>query len=440
MIHIYTSVLTARVEYAFQLIFGTILNEEIIFHSDEETFSEAKGMKINYSANPDLDGFFLKPASLLCETQLLEQHLVVVDWEETKGFFPTEGSRIPFDIFAASFFLVTRYEEYLPGKRDHHQRFVDEEGFLVRNGLNEKPVVNIWAQKLARLIEKEYPEFRFQRSNFSYCPTIDIDNAFAFQHKGILRPFLAIIKDVVGQRWNLLGKRLKVYFHSEKDPYNNYGFLSGLFHQYSFKPTYFFLLNSNGKNDRSLSFRNLSFRKLIKETSKEGDVGIHPSYASNRNKKQLKKEIGRLHSILGIEVKFSRQHFLKMQFPDTYRNLQEFGISDDYTMGYPGHIGFRAGIATPYFFFDLLKNKTTNLCVHPFQVMDVTLANYLKMQPDDALAKIEMLLHETANVGGTFVSLWHNESLSEEGQWKGWKKVYSEMSRMAYNLTNDRKI
>jgi hypothetical protein len=437
MIHIFTSKITPRVEFAFQLIFKIILNEEVDFHSNELAFSEIDGIKLNYSNNMNLDGLSIKPVSLLFETDIREQKLVFSDWEETNGPFKIDQSIVPFDVFAASFFFATRYEEYLPSPLDKHDRFLPENSILTQKSLLEKPIINIWANKLADIIENNHPEFRFNRSKFEYCPTIDIDNAWAYQHKGVFRTILSTLKDVAKRDWHGLGNRYSVFLRHKKDPFDNYDFLLDLFEEYQMQPKFFFLLNYKGKEDKSISYKNIHFRNLIRTISDRYTVGIHPSYASNKKDDQLKKEINRLQTIITKPVELSRQHFLKLNFPSTYARLIGQGIVADYTLGYASLLGFRAGIATPYPFFDLQENRTTNLTLYPFQVMDVTLAQYQKLSPEEAISTIKKLMAETHQVGGLFVSLWHNESLSNEGNWKGWRKVYTEMTQLAAELIHE---
>ena len=103
------------------------------------------------------------------------------------------------------------------------------------------------------------------------------------------------------------------------------------------------------------------------------------------------------------------------------------GIEEDYTMGYPDHLGFRAGTSYPHRFFDLKENRITNLTIHPFVVMDVTLKNYLGLTPQQAVHEIRRIIDVVQKVNGTFIMIWHNESLSEKGEWKGWKRVFEEM-------------
>lgn len=149
----------------------------------------------------------------------------------------------------------------------------------------------------------------------------------------------------------------------------------------------------------------------------------------------FEKEKDRLEDIIDRPVTQSRQHYLKLRFPKTYQNLLKLGIANDYTMGFASLAGFRAGTCTPFPFFDLSKNQCTELMIFPFQVMDVTLKNYMHLNPEKASQLIEELMLEVKKVDGTFISLWHNESLKESGQWAGWRKVFEKIQEMGLKYT-----
>jgi hypothetical protein len=102
------------------------------------------------------------------------------------------------------------------------------------------------------------------------------------------------------------------------------------------------------------------------------------------------------------------------------------GLTDDYTMGFASEIGFRAGICDSFYFYDLDLEAETKLRVHPFQVMDASLRYYMKVHVDDAINKIKPIIDEIKKVDGTFMSLWHNESLSNVSPWEGWRNVYEQ--------------
>jgi hypothetical protein len=154
------------------------------------------------------------------------------------------------------------------------------------------------------------------------------------------------------------------------------------------------------------------------------EIGIHPSFKSNSYEFYLHNEIERLESIIKKRVHLSRQHFLILKFPYTYQTLIGQEISDDYTMGFADVIGFRAGTARPFKWFDLTKNEITNLTVHPFVFMDGTLNDYMKLTPDQAIKQIDLLYQEVKEYGGEFSFIWHNETIGEYGIWKDWSKVF----------------
>jgi hypothetical protein len=120
-----------------------------------------------------------------------------------------------------------------------------------------------------------------------------------------------------------------------------------------------------------------------------------------------------------------------LKLPETYRRLIELDITDDYTMGYAYRVGFRASICTPFYFYDLDNEQITGLKIHPFAVMDATLKYYMKVQPEQAMSYISPLIKEVKKVNGDFISLWHNESLSENKIWAGWKNIYEQMAEEA---------
>jgi hypothetical protein len=107
--------------------------------------------------------------------------------------------------------------------------------------------------------------------------------------------------------------------------------------------------------------------------------GGNPSFLFSEREKNLITEIQRLETITGEKVKRSRQHFLKLTLPETYRRLIGAGIEEDFSMGYASHPGFRAGTCTPFFFYDLPREQPTTLKVVPFQMMDVMLRDYLQL-------------------------------------------------------------
>jgi len=215
------------------------------------------------------------------------------------------------------------------------------------------------------------------------------------------------------------------------DPYHTYELMHDLHKRYKINVIYFFLLGEYGENDKNVSVDNRNFQSLIQSLADYADAGIHPSYGSNIKDGRLQKEVQLLTKILKREVTKSRQHFLKIRLPDTYRKLISVDIKEDFTMGYAGNIGFRAGICSSFYFYDLDQEVQTPLLIHPFAVMDATFRYYLKVNPEQVIDLIKPLIEEVKAVNGTFISLWHNESLSENHIWKGYRDIYEELLKIA---------
>jgi hypothetical protein len=435
---IFVSEITPRVEYTFGFIFQTILGVDLVFSSNPEEFQQSALPKINYSPTNISSGLFLKSHSLLFHKNITDQGIEVVEYQEMQLFFPTsEDSFLPFDPFAVAFYLVTRYEEYLSECTDEHERFSDSENILVRFGLHRKPIVDQMAYWVAEKIAAEFPEFKIRKRAFQFITTIDIDNAWAFKNKSMVVSCGAILKAIFHGRGEELKQRVAVFLGLRNDPYDTYKYILETYKGFLNHILFFFLIGDRNRFDKNISHKNKSFRQLIAKMASVCEVGIHPSYSSNEKLWLFQAEKERLEKIIQGPITKSRQHYLKLKFPQTYQNALKSGITDDYTMGFPSLAGFRAGTCTSFHFFDLTHDRQTKLIVHPFQVMDVTLKNYLHLDPEKAWELIEELMLEVKKMDGTFICLWHNESLKDSDQWLGWLKVFEQILEKGLILENE---
>ena len=191
------------------------------------------------------------------------------------------------------------------------------------------------------------------------------------------------------------------------------------------------MLADYGVNDKNVPHYHQQFQSLIKHLADYAKVGIHPGFNSNQNVEKLKSEKRRLEKIIHRQVVKSRQHFLILHVPHTYQNLIDNDILEDHSMGYAAHTGFRAGTCTPYRYYDLDLETTTELIVHPFTMMEATLKYYMKLSLEESKEHISQLIAKVKAVDGTFISLWHNETLSNVGLWAGWRDVFSHMVKEA---------
>lgn len=428
MLTIYSENITSRLEYILQFIFNDLLGTEYELTSDKFKFIRLKSPKISYAKQKTGDELLIVPCGLLFEEDIRWQHIKISEWLGLKVFFKTsEEAEIPFDIFSAAFFLVTRYEEYLSHHKDKLSRFEASESAAFKYGFLEEPLIDQWAYQLKKILQQRFPDLKFRERKFQFLSTIDVDNAFAFKYKGFFRSTGALLRSLFNRDFNNFIARILTLFFDEDDPYNTYNYIDYIEEKLGFSSLFFFLVGNYGRFDRNINVRKIAFRSLIKNIAKDHQVGIHPSFASNKKVTLLEEEIQRLHGILGHEVTKSRQHFLILEMPNTYEKLISYGIQEDYSMGYATKTGFRAGTCTPFRFYNLIKEQETNLTIYPFQIMDISLMQYLRLSPRDAIIKCSEIIEKIKSVDGYFISLWHNESLSDKGVWQGWRRVFEAM-------------
>ncbi len=420
---------TNRLHFTMQLMLTRQLGIEVSYTIDVSFFEKYDGPKFSYGVSVDNKFLFFASNSLLFESRISARELRHFTFEGGIVFFPVsdKDSALPFDLFSASFYLVSRYEEYLPHIRDHHNRFLASGSDAYQQGYLNKPLVNIWSLRLKDLLHERFADLKFSTPVYRFIPTIDIDAAYAYKNKGFTRALGGIYKSLQSRNYDEIRHRIKVLLRLEQDPFDTFELQMQLQKRYNYRAIYFILLADYGSNDKNIPHNNRYFRSLIRYLADYAEIGIHPSYASSFQPSLMVMETARLSKILKRDVEYSRQHFLKLTLPETYRNLIYNDITHDYTMGYAEVPGFRASICTPFLFFDLDQNSKTNLMIHPFAVMDGTLHDYMKFTPQKATETIKELNAEVKKVGGTFMPLWHNTSFSEDGDWQGWLDVYIRM-------------
>jgi len=425
MLLVYTHKVTPRVTYTFKQFFTRILQIQVEFTSKVEKFVAHNGPKLTYAKQPLGNEFFIKSENLLFEQGINDVEIKIGDWDSIPCFFMNkQNTVIPFDVFAATFYLLSRYEEYLPHVKDMHGRFSAEESLAFKHNFLEKPLIDIWAYKFRNLLKEKNENFEFKQRSFEYISTIDVDHTYCFKHKGLIRTFGGYIKDVFKLKVKDVWLRTVVILGFRKDPFDTFSDLIDLQKNYGVKTVFFFLVSEYTTYDKNTSSRNSKYRSLIKSVADYCEVGLHPSYFSMKNDAKLNKDKKRLEEITNSPVLRSRQHYLRLAMPETYQNLVGLEIIEDYTMGYAQHYGFRASTCTPFYFYDLDYEIQTPLKLFPFAVMDVTLKDYLGLSYKKSYEVVLKLAKEVKQVNGTFITLFHNDTVSNKGKWFRWKKLY----------------
>jgi hypothetical protein len=433
MLLIYSARTSARFEFIAGIIFDRILGVPYQITTSWSEYKNHSGPRFSYSVSSPPEGEFLEAHSLLWETKIAKQPVVVTPVDGLPVFFRGShpGSLLPFDVFAASFYLISRYEEYLPYTGDRHGRFPATESLALCQNFLHLPLVNLWCRRFRDILANRFPELVFNPPPFRFIPTIDVDHTWCYLGRSWWKTAGGFLRSLLQLRFGEVSDRFLVLSGFRKDPFNTYEKIE-TWHQYRPDLPLFFFLHANyGDDDNNSGITSNNYKSLLSKLDRDGRIGIHPSMASGSGQRPLHLEIEALSSILGRKVTRSRQHFLKCKFPGTFRKLVREGIHEEYTLGYPTHPGFRASIAHPFPFFDLEENRSTELILHPVTFMDVTLRDQMRLNPQEALEAIHDYIQKVREVQGELVTIWHNESLSGYGRWQGWEHVYPAMVQRA---------
>ena len=425
MLLIYTHKITPRFSYTMKQVFTRILGIDIIFTTKVEDFIKHTGPKITYSKQPLQNEFFVRSNELLFVHGINDIQITVEDWEGTPCFFRTkEPSVIPYDIFSASFYLLARYEEYLPYLKDTHGRFPPLESIASTNNFLQLPVVDIWAYRFLDKLKERFPAIVSKKRKFQHTSIIDVTSSHCFAHRGPVRSIAGLLYDLGTLKWKRVVQRTSVWLKIIKDPYNNYEDLIEIQKKYQIKSIFFFQFANYSTYDKNVSPENNNFKYLIKSVADYSVVALAASYSSFRDVKLLKEEKKRLSNVVNRPINYSRMRYNRVDIPHTYRNLVEAEFTDDYTMGYTHEMGFKAGTCTPFYFYDIAIEEKQPIKIHPFAVHDYALRN--SNSEEEALEKIRMYYDQVKKVNGHFITIFSNELLGGD-QAINWLNLYNKV-------------
>ncbi len=414
-----------RLNYIAGILIGDILGLHWEVITDRRKLG--KHPVINYSSEKIAGSLRIDPAPLLFESGIKQVEINVSTWKNLPVFFQSPpDSDFHFDIFAAAFYLVSRYEEYLDFKPDEYGRFSASSSLAYKKGFLGIPVVDLWAKELARALITKYPVVTFRRNEFKTLLTIDTDEPFAYLGKNIIRSFGGLLRDLTVNKGHA-GDRYKVVTHEKKDPYQVFDYIKETIRKNNIDARFFLPVGDHSKYDKNPSWKNDEYREFITSIAAEYPIGLHPSFYAAADYSLIESELLRLKTVASKDILSSRFHYLRLFIPSSYMHLSQAGIIEDYSMGYADEPGFRAGIARPYPFYNVMDDCMTGLKIIPFQFMDVTLYNYKRLDSTASLEIILKLINETRLVGGFFTCIWHNTSLLESPEWKEWRMVFETM-------------
>lgn len=333
---------------------------------------------------------------------------------------------IGIDIFGSAFFMLTRYEEVIHRHRDRHGRFSAAQSLAMRDDLLERPLVNEYVEILWQGLLFLYPQLVRKARQYRALMSHDLD--LPLMHtpedtwRGVLR--CSLEEDILGRRnVGMAARRLRSYHSFRRgrvsdDPYNTHSYLMDISESHGIRSAFYFMTGATHPvYDPNRSTDDPFIHDLIRSIHQRGhEIGFHPSYCTSVDADRTKVEFDSFRRLLetnGIELDEygGRQHFLRWENPQTWRNWQHIGAAYDSTLGFADRVGFRCGMCYEYPVFDLQAREATELRERPLVASDSALLNYMKLELTEALSKIQALSETCARFDGDFSLLVHNSTL-----------------------------
>ncbi len=420
---------TSRLVWILKEILGRRLGLDYLLVEDAEAYRHGSLPGITYGRQRQgrRHELLVMPAGLLEAEGVMPVSLPTALAEGRPVLFPQQPpADMPLDIFSAAFYMLSRYEEYLPFVPDAMGRFPAMQSLAWREGWLDVPVVEVWTVMLADRIEEKLGIKSRMSPAGRYQPTFDIDQAFAYRHKSWLRLLAG------GVRAGDMKERWAVWRGKKEDPYDNIHEIIDFHAGRGEPPVLFFHVGAWGRYDKSIPPENKAMREIIREAAARAIVGLHPSVRAARDLSRIQQEKERLEKAAGIPVTRIRMHYLMLRFPDIPQALTEAGIREDQSMGFPDMPGFRAGTCYPFTWYDLTREQETTLKFIPLTVMDGALRKKVSRPAEELPALLTRYREQTEKYGGLFVTLWHNHTFAGADGWNGWGEAYRQWIRNTF--------
>lgn len=332
------------------------------------------------------------------------------------------------DIFASSFFMLTRWEEYVNKSRDNHNRFPANESLAFKQNFLDRPIVNEYVEMLWNMLEYLGVNQKRKKRNYQLCLTHDVDAPLKYPNwkNGIKEIAGDLIKRKnIKLAFNNLSSNIKFQLGFLKDPFDTFDYLMDVSERNKVKSHFFFMGYGLTKYDNMYKSSDGFIINLINKIKKRGHyIGIHPTYDAYQNKIQFGKELDELENNFNTKITCGREHFLRFEVPTTWQTWEDHGMAWDSTLSYADKEGFRAGVCYEYSVFNILTRQKLNLMEKPLIAMEGSFETYQSdIKPEDMERKIKFLIEKVKKYNGEFVFLWHNSSFNTY-RWEKYKHIY----------------
>lgn len=334
-----------------------------------------------------------------------------------------QDGKLNFDIFLNIFLLLSGWQEWQETSTDKHERFPYTESLQCQFNFVTTPVVSIYFELLYEVCQANNLPISRTQFDSPLIFTHDIDQL----RSGWFEDIKYELSNFKPLSLFSITKSLFIKLLGGKDSYYRSFETMMNIEQKNGISSLSFVLAKKSHSDADYNLEIEKFKKLITLFSSQGEIGLHPGYASFNNHQEFEYQKSKLEKILGRKIDKSRQHFLKFNVKQTPRILENFQITEDYSLGFAEMYGFRNSISTPFYLYDFKSNKKFNTKEVPLVFMDSTLIDYLGDVSSKQKSRLTTFIKRVSfDFNCNFSILFHNTAFSEK-RYTGFTNLYLEL-------------
>lgn len=347
-------------------------------------------------------------------------------WASYRGATCPTGA----DPLAGIFFCLSLLSEYADGETDAHGRPLSRAHPLVARGLAGVPVADRLAAAVARELwcaggGQAAPALQPEPG----VATSDVDAPAALANKSRLRRVAAVARAALATRGRFRDapwspRTVAAWLRGRDDPFDTFAYMHAAARSRGLREDVFTLTGYGTRLDPGFPAGDPAWPPFWRRLPPGVRLGIHPSYRTAERPELIPTEVAALREGIEREIAISRQHFLRLRLPTTFRTLIECGIREDHSLMWPDRHGFRAGTARSFRWYDLRRETATGLLLVPPHAMDVTARYYAGLGPGEAAAAWAALAAECRRSGVGLRCIWHNSNLGPWYGWWPWRRAY----------------
>ena len=408
----------------FRQLFVRILEIPISFTSSLDAFVAFSGPKFSYAPHPLGQEFHVYASGFLTEQGISYQELKKGEWRGLQVLFAhNNSSRIPFDIFAASFYCLSRYEEYLPHLKDEDNRYPAVASWLTTADCLEIPLVDAWAAAFLKELQREFPDLTLSEKEIDspIRPFFTITSPFKYLYKPSLTKLGQWLQSVWQLNlWDALEQCL-VELRLLRDPFDTYDQMIPVLSKGKVKPAFYFLFAQKPYKGIATAIYNTKLQSLIKGVSDDFPVSVLLSHHAQQGAEELAYELNNVKQLIHRPILRARFHRGIGTLAEGYAKLLEQEVHHDLSMGYEEEIGYRASTAVPFYYYDLENEYQTPLLLHPIVATEKGLR---MLTSKGAFDKLEKLLEAHPTPTGKQRVAFSNTIWQDEESNQSWRQRF----------------